>query len=482
MGNGPDEAVDRPRGESSDPILSSNAKPGAASSCPPDPSPSPFPPRPHTTAPSDSPSTSDRPYESGPATPAVLESSPSASPFDSPYHAESRYESTPATDPLTPEHEGNVLTAVEEPPPTQTADPYSNPYPYPDDSGSPPPPPPSSGGGSGSDHPDPLEHDEDGGGPVKSFFEHLEDLRWVLVKSAVAIGIAVMLCLIAGNWLVGVIKWPLRMTTMPKPDARQTVSFTIGTNFLGTVYLPTNQWGPVNLGSNQDIVFELAPILVGTNQVFAFQAVPGQTSRGRTLEESIELLNLNPAGGFFVAFQVAIYGGLVLAAPFVLYFLADFIFPALRRIEKKYVKRGFLLGTGLFMMGVCFCYFVLMPLALRASVGYSEWLGFAANQWRAEEYISFVCKFMLGMGLGFELPIVVLTLVKIGLLTYAQLASFRKYMLVLNLVLGAVLTTPEVLTQVMMAIPLQILYEISVWIAYYWERQEAKRVAAETQA
>src|SRR4030095_1361252 len=99
-------------------------------------------------------------------------------------------------------------------------------------------------------------------------------------------------------------------------------------------------------------------------------------------------------------------------------------------------------------------------------------------QWKADEYISFVCKFMLGMGLGFEMPVVVLTLVKIGVLNYAILAKGRKYMIVINLVLGAVLTTPEVITQVIMFIPLQVLYEISVWIAWYWERRDRKQQAA----
>ena len=85
---------------------------------------------------------------------------------------------------------------------------------------------------------------------------------------------------------------------------------------------------------------------------------------------------------------------------------------------------------------------------------------------------------MLGMGFGFELPVVLLALVKIGVLDYRKLAAMRKYMIVINLILGALLTTPEVFTQVMMAIPLQLLYEISVWIAWYWERQEKKREAA----
>jgi sec-independent protein translocase protein TatC len=79
---------------------------------------------------------------------------------------------------------------------------------------------------------------------------------------------------------------------------------------------------------------------------------------------------------------------------------------------------------------------------------------------------------MLGMGIGFELPVVVLMLVRIGIVTANQLAKFRPYMVVINLILGAVLTTPEVLTQIMMFIPLQLLYEVSIIIARRWERQE----------
>ena len=116
---------------------------------------------------------------------------------------------------------------------------------------------------------------------------------------------------------------------------------------------------------------------------------------------------------------------------------------------------------------------------LAASQVYSNWLGFSANIWQAEEYISFVSKFILGMGLGFEMPVVILVLVKIGILNYSILSKGRRYMIIINLVLGALLTTPEVLTQVLMALPLQLLYEISVWIAWYWERKEKKRMKAQ---
>ena len=81
----------------------------------------------------------------------------------------------------------------------------------------------------------------------------------------------------------------------------------------------------------------------------------------------------------------------------------------------------------------------------------------------------------MGLGPSFELPVVLLALVKIGILDYDKLSKMRRYMVIINLVLGALLTTPEVLTQICMAVALQILFEISVWIAWYWEREERKK-------
>ncbi len=168
----------------------------------------------------------------------------------------------------------------------------------------------------------------------------------------------------------------------------------------------------------------------------------------------IEIINLSPAGSFIVATKVAFYGGLVLAAPFIFYFVAHLCSRRSRCGRRNTSIAGWRSAAGLFLSGVCFCYFVLMPVALAASVQYAEWLGFAANQWRAEDYVGFVCKFMLGMGLGFELPVVVLTLVKIGVLNYRMLRAGRRYVIVISAVLGAILTTPEVITQILMAVPL----------------------------
>jgi sec-independent protein translocase protein TatC len=248
----------------------------------------------------------------------------------------------------------------------------------------------------------------------------------------------------------------------------------LGTNQLGVFHIGTNEALTSLAGTNHYVRLDIVPVAVGTNTVLGVQ-LSSEAGAPPQSDSPIDIVSLGPAAAFVVATKLAFYGGLVIASPFIFYFVGNFIFPALKIHEKRYIYRGLIFGFGLFVTGVCFCYFVMMPVALAVSAKYAEWFGFKANQWRAEEYIGFVCKFMLGMGIGFEMPVVILTLVKIGLLNYQILKSARRYVIVIAFVLGAILTTPEVITQVLMAFPLLLLYEISVWITWYWERQEKKR-------
>ena len=313
-------------------------------------------------------------------------------------------------------------------------------------------------------------HDEHEGGPTKSFLEHLEDLRWVLMKCAVTVAITFMACLLGSPTLVKVLSYPLKKANIHNSETSESLTLLVGTNRVGTFLIDTN--APNFFGTNR--VLEIVPAQIGTNLVLSLRAAPKQ-NLPPTVGNGVNLVNLGPASAFMMAFQMAIYGGIALASPFLFYFIGQFVFPALKMKEKKYSYLGLGIGTLLFFTGVTFCYFALLPIALNASVQYSEWLGFGAGTWRAEEYVTFVSKFLLGMGLGFEMPVVLLVLVKIGVLDYQKLAGFRRYMIVVCLLLGAVLTTPEVVTQVLMAVPLYILYEISIWIAWYWERKERKR-------
>ena len=312
----------------------------------------------------------------------------------------------------------------------------------------------------------------DEGGPVKSFIDHLEDLRWVLIKSTVTLTVAMLICLVAGNYVVEILKWPLTRAKVSYPGTNQVLTVTYGTNVLRTFKLNADQEKSFNLGTNRFVAVAVEPLTLGTNQVLGWTQNHDPELAASAQKLKIDLINLSPAGGFYVAFQVAIYAGAVLAAPFIFYFIISFIFPALKMREQKYIYRAIFFGGGLFLAGISFCYFMLMPVALSASQMYSNWLGFGATQWRAEDYISFICKFMLGMGIGFELPVVLLTLVKIGVLNYRTLRGMWRYMIVIVLVLGGLLTTPEVITQVMMAVPLYGLYEISVWIAWYWDQPD----------
>jgi sec-independent protein translocase protein TatC len=318
--------------------------------------------------------------------------------------------------------------------------------------------------------------EEEEGGPRKTFLEHLEDLRWTLMKCAAVVGVGFLLCLFAAPYLVKFLLWPLENAGLSLAGDSQRVTMLVGTNRLGTFYLSTNQ--PNFFGTNAHTILELVPVQSGTNMVLGLQPSTNEVTSviaGRR----VGLINLGPASAFFTAIKMAIYGGIALAIPFLLYFIGQFVFPALKVTEKRYTYWALGFGSGLFALGLAFCYFVMMPLALKASVQYSEWLGFQVTDWKAEEYISFVSLCMLALGLAFELPVVILMLVKIGLLNYQKLSNFRVYMVVVNLVVAAILTPPDVVTQVLMAIPMQILYEISVWIAWYWDRAERKKEARE---
>lgn len=319
------------------------------------------------------------------------------------------------------------------------------------------------------------QEEEEEGGPVKSFLEHLEDLRWVLIKSLAAAGVAMVVCFFAGNYLFQVLWWPLKRAPLYTGREAQVVRVMLGTNQLAVFHVSTNDALASLAGTNRYVRLDIAPVTIDTNTVFGVKVQPENDAPAQ--DSPIDIVTLGPAAAFIVATKIALYGGLVIASPFIFYFVGNFVFPALKIHEKKYIYRGLGFGFGLFLTGVCFCYFVMMPVALAVSAKYAEWFGFKSTQWRAEEYIAFVCKFMLGMGLGFEMPVVILTLVKIGILNYRILKSARRYVIVIAFVLGAILTTPEVITQVLMAVPMLVLYEITVWVAWYWERQEKKREA-----
>lgn len=331
--------------------------------------------------------------------------------------------------------------------------------------------------------PDPQhspDAEEEGGGPIKTFLEHLEDLRWMLIKCVAAVLVAMLVCLVGGNFLVKILTWPLIKAKHFRFTKDPSVPVHLGTNIIVRVKpseLGTNLWPTTNAPRS----FRIVPELVGSNVFLKLE--PDEEPWEPANKAIVNLNTYDPLGAIMVALRLALYGGLILAAPFVIFFVGQFVLPALRLREKKLLYQIVSFGTVLFFMGVAFCYSIMAAIALSATVQFSEWLGFGAGEWRAEAYIGFMCKFMLGTGLSFELPVVILTIVKIGLLDYVQLRRFRHYWIVISLVIAAFITpSADPFTMILMALPLIVLYEISALIAWYWHRRDRKREALDADA
>lgn len=320
------------------------------------------------------------------------------------------------------------------------------------------------------------EEEEEGGGPVKPFLEHLEDLRWTLLKVVSSVVIAMILCLVAGNKLVTLLTYPLEKAQKLSDSANRTAAVRLGSSLIGKI--PLRSLDPALWGTNPPAAFEVTFLPDGDRLLLVLRpdtnSATGDGSAGM-----VQLKNYSPIGGFTVALEMALYGGFAIASPFVMFFLGQFIIPALKTREKQFLYRALAVGVGLFLLGVVFCYFAIMQVTLLATVQFSQWLGFSADEWRAEDYINFVVKMMLAVGLSFQLPVVLLTLVKVNILSYKALANSRSYFVVINLIACAFITpSGDPITLLFLAIPVQFLYELSVFIAWVWWRRDEKAAAA----
>lgn len=326
---------------------------------------------------------------------------------------------------------------------------------------------------------EPLPPDgEDGGGPVKAFLEHLEDLRWMLVRCAVAIVLGMVVCLSASNYIIKFLKWPLERAERAHHSSEPRLAITLGTNVLAKV---SAKEFPTTTGATNDVFLRLSPVTVDGVTLMALVTDTNPPAAARE-GMHVDLGALGPAQSFTVALQISLYGGCTVAAPFVIFFVAQFVLPALHRREKSWLYKVAGFSVGLFFLGVSFCYFLMLVLSLGATVGFSNWMGFRADLWQATDYISFVCWFMLGMGISFQLPLVLLTLVKVGLLDAGKLSRFRMYWVVAGLVLAGLITPDgSPVSMVLMFLPLEMLYEVAVVIAWWWERRDRRKALASAQ-
>jgi sec-independent protein translocase protein TatC len=182
---------------------------------------------------------------------------------------------------------------------------------------------------------------------------------------------------------------------------------------------------------------------------------------------SFELITTSPVEGFMQVVKIIFAAGVLLSLPFIIYFVARFVFPGLKENEQKMLVYGGLAGAVLFAAGVTLCYTITLPVAIKVMFYFNSYLGAAAN-WKIDTYLSFVLQLLISFGLIFELPLILLLLGHLGIITTAQMRRYRRHVIIGLLVLAMLLTPgPDVISQLQMAIPLYILYELCILILLF---------------
>ena len=186
--------------------------------------------------------------------------------------------------------------------------------------------------------------------------------------------------------------------------------------------------------------------------------------------EGLKLASFSPTENFTTYMRVALFSGIALAMPVLLYELYAYIDPALHPHERRFALTLGPFILLLFVAGMCFCYFLVLPNALKFLLGFAK--DVFDNQLRASEYIGFVTTFILGMGIIFEMPVLIYALIRVGAVSRAWLAKQRRYVFLLSFVVAAVVTpTPDPFNQSIVAIPIYLLFEIGLFLGRFGGRQ-----------
>lgn len=229
------------------------------------------------------------------------------------------------------------------------------------------------------------------------------------------------------------------------------------------------------------IVWSLVALVIGSAVGFVlvvrFRLLELFVAPVRPMLEGGTLRYLSPADPFMVTLKMAVAVGVILAMPIVLHQVWRFLSPLLMPDERRVVLPALFMGVALFLAGVALAYFGVLPISLRFFAGFQR----EALQQNLVigAFFGFVVKLLLGFGLVFETPIVMLVLGTMGVVTSRMLRAARRFAIALAFVVGAVLTPPDIFSQVLMAGPLLLLYEVSIWLVRWAERRRVRAVAGE---
>jgi len=189
-----------------------------------------------------------------------------------------------------------------------------------------------------------------------------------------------------------------------------------------------------------------------------------------------QLITLAPAESFMTTFKVSAYAGVIAASPVIIYQIWAFVAPGLKSKEKHVVLYAAVFTTILFLSGVAFAWWLVLPRGLDFLLNYQS--DYFNQQVQASKYFSFVAMFLLGFGIIFELPALLLTLARLGIVNSKQLARNRRYAILAGAVISAILTpTQDAISMMAMAVPFVFLYEISIHLSRLVQKRKQERSA-----
>ena len=250
-----------------------------------------------------------------------------------------------------------------------------------------------------------------------TFLEHLEELRWRLVKSAIAIVVVGSALFYFKEWIMNRI-----FLVMLKSDF---ISFRLMCQWFGIC----------------------------------------------TPDTPVQMQSTNVSGQFSYALMMSVLGGIVLASPFIFYQLWAFIKPGLKQTEKTVMNGMFIYVSLLFLLGILFGYFVVAPLCIHFFVNFTLSKDID-NIFTVDSYMGMILSTVFYSGLFFLLPVIAFVLTKMGIITPDFLKKYRKHAIVGVLILSAIITPPDLISQVIVAIPIALLYEIGILVSRRVEKQQ----------
>ncbi|MGW9686881.1 twin-arginine translocase subunit TatC [Flagellimonas sp. 2504JD1-5] len=260
-----------------------------------------------------------------------------------------------------------------------------------------------------------------------SFLDHLEELRWHLIRSTLAIVIVACVAFVAREFIFDIVLF-----------------------------------GPKKMDFPTYRFFCRIATFFGVDSEFCADSLPF-TIQNRTM-----------AGQFSAHIWTSIWAGFIIAFPYVLWELWKFISPGLHENERKHSRGFILVASFLFFLGVLFGYYVVAPLSINF-LGTYQVSKEVLNEIDISSFIATVRASVIACGVMFELPIVIFFLTKVGLVTPEILKKYRKIALVMVLILSAIITPPDVTSQIVVAIPVLILYQVSIYISKVVVKKEAKK-------